>query len=734
MERELDYWKIRLHRVKTLDLPTDRPRPPFQTFHGARKNLILPQALNEALRTLSRREGVTLFMTVLAVFQLLLHRYSGQDDIAVGSPIANRNRVEIEGLIGFLVNTLVLRTDLGGNPTFRELLGRVRETALGAYAHQDIPFEKLVMELNPERNTSHTPLFQVMLVLQNAPGDAPEFHGLTAEPMDIDTGTAKFDLSLSLTEIAGGIRGIWEYNTDLFNETTIDRMIGHFQILLEGVVADPDRRLSEFPLLTESECNQLLVEWNNTALEFSDNRSVYKAFEEYAQQIPQQVAVISGNAMLTYGELNRKANRLAHHLRLLGVGPDKIVVICVERSTEMITAMLAVLKAGGAYLPLDPAQPAERLALVIDDARPVVIITQSGMLPRMTSSFTLPIFCVDGPWPEMPDTDPGTMTESCHLAYVIYTSGSTGVPKGVMIEHRSLANLVGWHKRVYGLEPGDRSTQLADPAFDASTWEIWPPLVAGATLFIVDDELLLSSRKLIDWLEQERIRVCFMPTPLVEEALKVIWPEKMALNFLLTGGDQLKLRPNHRHPFRLFNHYGPTEATVLATCGLVVPGDGCDSFPPIGRPISNVSVYILDSHLNLLPVGVPGELCIGGLGVGRGYLNRSELTEEKFVRNPFTGYQQDRLYRTGDLCRWRADGGIEFLGRIDRQVKIRGFRIEPGEIEVVLGQHPGVREAAVLVREDMPGDKHLIAYIMPKAGLSPATGELRRVLVTKFPD
>ena len=743
-QEQLAYWKEQLNGYdQVVDLPFDRPRPAVQSFAGRTHRVELPSDLCEAVRSFARKNGVSLYIAMLSVFFTLLHRYTEKTDICIGTGIANRRLPETERLLGMIINTLPFRADLSGNPSFLQLIERVREVCLGGYEHQDIPFDRIVEALQPERSLSYSPFYQTMFSFHDAHQTELAFTGLETTILGGLSRSAKCDLSVIVIpeaeqnlvrSVGKGIILLWEYNTDLFDLDTVQRMTGHFHTLLAAAIDDPFRPLSELTLLTEAERQRTVVRWNDTAFKFPNLLNVQEAFEKHARRFPGQEAVVSGNDKLTYGELNRKANRLAHHLRQLGVGPDKIVAICVDRSPEMIAAMLAVLKAGGAYLPLDTAHPPERLAMVLNDARPVALITQSSLASRLTASDSRRLFCVDGPWPDMPETDPEAVATGHHLAYVMYTSGSTGVPKGVMIEHRSLANLAWWHNGVYALEPQDRTSQLANPAFDASAWEVWPTLAAGATLCMVGDDLRLSPRDLIGWLDRERIKVCFMPTPLAEEALKETWPEQTTLKYLLTGGDRLKRRPAARHPFCLVNHYGPTEAAVLATQHIVAPGDDRDALPPIGRPIANARVYILDHHLKPAPIGVGGELYIGGAGVARGYLNRPELTSERFLCDPFDSEPGGRLYRTGDLARYLPDGDIEFLGRTDHQVKINGIRIEPGEIEGVLARHPQIRETAVIVREEPPGEKRLVAYLVSDAETPPTVSELRRFLAQKVPD
>lgn len=753
LETQLAYWKQQLADLPVLQLPTDRPRPVVQTFRGAVEFLMLPKSLTEALKALSQGSGVSLFMTLLAAFKTLLYRYTGQDDIVVGSGIANRHRGGIDSLIGFFVNILVLRTDLSANPSFRELLDRVRKITLDAYDHQDLPFEKLVEELQPERELARMPLFQVVFVLQNAPMRSLELPGLTLSPLAIHTKTARFDIEVELVERPEGLYGSFEYNTDLFDAATIARMLGHFQTLLEGIVADPEQRLADLPLLTEAERQQLLVEWNDTQMDYPQNKCIHQLFEAQVEQTPDAVAVVFASQQLTYQELNARANQLAYYLHSLGVGVESLVGLCLEHSLEMVVGILGVLKVGGAYLPLEPRLPQERLAFMLQDAQVSVLLTQKHLVEQLPKS-QAQVVCLDADWETITinsDRNPLSPVKPDNLAYVIYTSGSTGQPKGVEIQHSGLVNLVTWHQRAYSVTSADRATQLAGPAFDASVWELWPYLTAGASIHVPTRELCLSPLKLLEWLATEAITICFMPTPLFTTVVEQ-WPTGLALRFLLIGGDKLQRSPRKAFTFSLVNHYGPTENTVVTTCATVA--SATDTPPPIGRAIANTQVYLLDANLQPVPIGVPGELYISGVGLARGYLNRPELTAEKFIPNPLnnskfktlTGASPipemnsgdrrvqnskfNRLYKTGDLARYLPNGNIEFLGRIDQQVKIRGFRIELGEIEAVLSQHPTVQETVVLAREYAPSDNRLVAYVVPNEGEIPTVMSAREVAVS----
>ena len=732
LETQLAYWRQQLNGISMLNLPADRPRPAIQSYRGKRQFLQLSKQLSEALETLSQREGVTLFMTMLAAFQTLLYHYAQQEDIVVGSPIANRNRSEIEALIGFFVNSLVLRTDLSGNPTFRELLNRVKEVALGAYAHQDLPFEKLVEELHPDRALNQNPLFQVAFALQNAPGNRLELPELTLSPQQLDVGTARFDLEFHLWErspnssgsnqspsnklwvdSSEGISGMVIYSADLFDEATITRMLCHFQTLLESIVANPEQRIANLQYLSAKERDHLLVECNNTQADYPQELCVHQLFEMQADRTPDAVALVFGDERVTYRELNLRSNQLARYLQKIGVGVEVLVGLCCGRSLDLIVGMLGILKAGGAYLILDPSYPAERSSFMLKDAQLSVVLTQQQWVEKLPSP-NLQIVCLDTDWEmisqEIADNPTSAVTAE-NRVYAIYTSGSTGKPKGVEIEHGSLLNLVFWHQREFGVSAGDRATQIAAIGFDACGWEIWPYLAAGASIYFPEDDMRRDPEKLQNWLISKAITISFLPTPLAEKVLLLDWPQTTALRILLTGGEKLPQHPLKSHPFKLVNNYGPTENTVVTTSGYIPVTEQTDIAPTIGRPIANTQIYILDKYLQPVAIGVVGELYIGGNGLARGYLNRPDLTAERFISNPFKPNSAERIYKTGDLVRYRTDCNLEFLGRIDEQVKIRGFRIELGEIETVLTQHPAVQQTVAIASEDGQGDKRLVAYI-----------------------
>ncbi|WP_460203568.1 amino acid adenylation domain-containing protein [Scytonema sp. NUACC21] len=749
LQAQLEYWKQQLAGAPpVLELPTDRPRPPVQTFRGASQSLALPEPLSQGLKALSQRYGVTLFMTLLAAFQTLLYRYTGQSDICVGSPIANRNRSETESLIGFFVNTLVLRTQVSGNASFSELLARVREVALNAYAHQDLPFEQLVEALQPERNLSHQPLFQVMFVLQNAPMPTLELPGLSLNPLSMDSTIAKFDLTLSMEDTDRGLVGWLEYNSDLFDASTINRMLAHFQTLLEGIVAHPEHRLANLPLLTPQNQHQLLVEWNDNRTDYPKQQCIHQLFEAEVERSPDKVAVVFEDQQLTYSELNRRANQLAYYLRSLGVGPEALVGICLERSLLMVVGLLGILKAGGAYVPLDPTLPIERLAFMLGDAQVPVLLTQQHLVAKLPIGKT-EVVCLDAGW-EANAYDSTTHythqneenltndVQPNNLAYAMYTSGSTGIPKGIAVPHRGVVRLVK-QTNYAELTAEEVFLQFAPISFDASTFEIWGCLLNGARL-VVFPARMPSLEELGRILQQYQVTTLWLTAGLFNQMVEGYIEGLEQVRQLLAGGDVLSV--SHVQTVlqkikgcRLINGYGPTEGTTF-TCGYpITTADRVGISVPIGRPLSNTQVYILDSHLQPLPIGVPGELYIGGDGLARGYLNQPGLTAKKFIPNPFSSDPGACLYKTGDLARYNSDSNIEFLGRLDHQVKLRGFRIDLPEIEVTLSHHPAVHEVVVTAREDAPGNKRLVAYVVPKQDREePTIAEMRRFLVEKLPD
>ncbi|BAZ50358.1 amino acid adenylation [Nostoc sp. NIES-4103] len=731
LKSQLAYWQQQLAQIPLLQLPTDNARPPIQSFRGASEPFFLPANLTEALKTLSNREGVTLFMTLLAAFKTLLCRYSGQNDVVVGSPIANRDRTELEGLIGFFVNTLVLRTDLSGNPTFRELLHRVREVTLDAYAHQDLPFEYLVEKLQPERNLSHNPIFQIMFALGNNPMVDFKLPGLNASFLDIERQAATFDLSVSLQVDAEELRGNFEYNTNIFSADTIRQMVEHFQILLAGVVDNPDQHLANLPLLSATEKHQLLVEWNNTEVEYPLNQCIHDLFEAQVERTPNNIAVAYQDQEITYHELNTRANQLARYLQKLGVGTEVLVGIYVERAIEMVIGLLGILKAGGAYVPLDPIYPQERLALILEDAQVSVLLTQEKLaatLPENTSNLVF----LDTDWQAIAAENQCNLTSQTttqNLAYVIFTSGSTGRPKGVEIFHSAVVNFLYSTRETLELGEQDILLSVTTLAFDIAVLEIFLPLTVGARVVVVSREVAINGVELSAWLNKSQATIMQATPTTWQLLLEAGWQGNSQLK-ILCGGEALTRHLANQLCQRcasVWNLYGPTETTIWSTAWEVKTDN---EIVPIGRPLANTIMYILDQHGQLVPMGVAGESYIGGAGLARGYLNQPELTAQKFIPNHFNNSKFNGLYKTGDLVRYLPNGNIEYLGRIDAQVKLRGFRIELGEIEAVLNQYPGVKQAIVLL-----GDNQLlVAYIISSNQQNLTNNELRNFLKLKLPD
>lgn len=725
LRAQIAYWTTQLSSLPHLELPTDRQRPAVPSFEGGRTYFSLPPAMARRLRALGRQESTTLFMSLLAAFQVLLHRDSGQDDIVVGTPIAGRTRAEFEPLIGFFVNTLVIRTSLAGRPSFRTLLRRVRDHALDAFAHQDLPFERLVEELHPHRDLSRNPLCQVVFALQNAPTSTLELDGLEVSYPSVSNDTTRFDLVLDVWEASGDdqLQARLEYSRDLFDGPTIEAFGRRFVTLLESIVAEPDRPIHELDVLTPAERHTLLVEWNDTAVPLSTSAAVHDDVAAHAVAGPHRLAVHDHRGSLTYGALLGRARHLAATLRGLGAGRDSLVAVCLEPSREWVVAVQAVLQSGAAYVALDPSHPRDRLRRMLADAAPVAVVTLEAD-PRVPADGAVPVvdiglFMHDDPAQPAHGPSSEHPADLSALAYVIYTSGSTGEPNGVTLPHRGLRNLVSWHQRTYRVTPEDRASQVAGPGFDASVWELWPYLSAGASLHIAPPDVRLDPPALLRWLADERITLAFLPTPLAEAVLACPLPDALALRVLLTGGDRLRRAPGRHLPFTLVNHYGPTEYTVVTTACVVEPnveGTVAAGGPPIGRPIDNTRVYVVDAERQLVPARVPGELAIAGAGLADGYLQRPALTAERFVSDPFTsadGIASDaRMYMTGDRVRWRHDGQLEFMGRTDAQVSVRGFRVEVAEIEAVLAAQPSVQSAVVLARTDAQGDVRLIAYVL----------------------
>jgi len=756
LRTQLSYWQQQLNDLASLNLPSDRPRRSQPSHQGAIQRLELPEELSVELERLSQQSGTTLFMTLLAAFQTLLYRYTGQADIAVGSPIANRNRSELEALIGFFTNSLVLRTDLSGNPSFRELLARVRETTLAAYAYQDLPFEKLVEELHPDRDPSRHPLFQVVFALQNAPMEHLTLPGLTLSSLDLEVTTTRFDLELYLWESgenfrslwgsgwqqSTGLRGVLVYSTDLFDRGSMVRLLTHFQTLLTAAVAAPDTRLGDLPVLSAAEEAQLLQEWNQTQRPYPREQCIQQRFEAQVDQQPEAIAVRFGDQSFTYEALNRGSNQLAHYLRRRGVGPESLVGVCLDPSVMMVAGLLGILKAGGAYLPLDPACPPDRLRWMLADAGVSLLLTQQPWVDPL-GALPMPVICLERDWPaiaEESEENPAPRTTAANLAYVIYTSGSTGTPKGVAVPHRAVARLV-CNSNYVQLQPTDSVAQAANLAFDAATFEIWGALLNGAQLVGIPRELLLAPPAFAAQLRQQGITVLFLTTALFNQLVREVPAAFGCLRYLLFGGEAVDPTTvarvqQHGGPQHLLHVYGPTENTTFTTW---YPVESQAEAIPIGRAIANTQLYLLDAALQPVPIGVTGEIYIGGEGLARGYLNRPELTAERFIPHPFSPEPGARLYKTGDLACYQADGNLEFLGRLDDQVKLRGFRIELGEIEAALNQHPGVQTVRVILREDglastAAENRRLVAYLVPQANRRLSAQELRSFLKTKLPD
>jgi amino acid adenylation domain-containing protein/non-ribosomal peptide synthase protein (TIGR01720 family) len=731
---QLSYWKQQLADVPTtLSLPTDRQRPPVQSFRGATSFFKLSSHLTDMLRSLSKQQGVTLFMTLLAAFQAQLYRYTNQEDICVGSPIANRNHADIEGLIGCFVNTLVLRTDLSGNPSFLELLNRVREVCMGAYDHADLPFEQLVGELQQERNLSHTPLFQVMFSLQEDTKKDLVLPGLTLKWLQNYSQTAKFDLVLHVVDSNSELWGWWEYNTDLFDAVTIERMVGHFTNLLEGVASQPEKRLSDLPLLTEPERQTLLVNWNNTATDYPHQQCIHELFEAQVEKTPDAIAVVFESEQLTYRELNTRANQLAHYLQKLGVKPEVLVGICVERSLLMVIGLLAILKAGGAYIPLDPSYPIERIAFILEETQAPVLLTQASLL-ETTPQHQAQVVCLDTDWSLIAQQSQDNVFSELttdNLAYVIYTSGSTGKPKGVMIKHASTVAMLDWANKTF--TPEARAGVLASTSicFDLSVFEVFVPLCCGGKVILIENALYLATLP-----AAENVTLINTVPSIISQLIRNNSIPRTVQTVNIAGEplqNQLVQQLYQQNNIQqVFNLYGPSEDTTYSTSCWIQKG--ASNTPPIGRPIHNTQAYLLDQNLQPVPVGVPGMLYIGGAGLARGYFNQAELTADKFIPNPYAHLPGERLYKTGDLARYLPNGEIEYIGRIDNQVKIRGFRIELGEIETQIGQHPGVQEAVVAVYSSEADSQRIVAYVVPQEEQTLAIPELRSFLESKLPN
>jgi amino acid adenylation domain-containing protein/non-ribosomal peptide synthase protein (TIGR01720 family) len=732
LAEQLAYWRATLEGLKPLELPADRPRPPEQTFSGARVSFRVGRAVTARLEELAKRESATLFMALAAAFQLLLARHSGQDDVAIGTPVENRGRVEAEGLIGLFLNTLVLRTDLSGAPTFRELLGRARDAALGAFAHRDLPFERLVDALAPERDMSRTPLFQVMFILQPGGEAGAALQGLRLSRVSSDDVTAKFDLTLAMGEAEGGLVGAFELNTDLFDVATIERLRDSFLSILETIAADPEKRTTDVDVIGEAGRRALLVDWNATAERYRD-APVDALFVEQVARRPDAIAVSSGDERVTYAELDRRASRLARHLAARGVGPGDRVGLCVGRSVRMVVALLAIQRVGAAYVPLDPDYPADRLVYILGDARARLLVTE-GRLGELFPAFEGALVSLDRDAAAIEaesDAPLASRAAPSGLAYAIYTSGSTGQPKGVLIGHRALTNFVLSMVKAPGVSEADVLVAVTSLSFDIAGLELYCPLAVGARVDVVSREVAADGERLAARLDEVGATL-FQATPATYRVLLEAGFRGKADLTMLCGGEALPraladaLLDKGR---ALWNMFGPTETTIWSAIHRVEAGAGP---VPIGRPIANTQLYVLDARRSLVPVGASGELYIGGDGLADGYLGRPELTAERFVPSPFAPGKL--LYRTGDLARWLPSGEVELLGRLDHQIKIRGFRVELGEIEAALAKHPSVKQVVVVAREDAPGQKRLVAYVVPGEGEPLTTQAARAFLKASLPD
>lgn len=739
LERQLTYWKARLAGAAVLELPVDHPRPAISSLRGHVLTAALPSCLSDSLKALAQRTNVTLFMLLLAAFQTLLLRCTNEDDIGVGTPLANRNRKELEGLIGFFVNTVVLRTDLSGNPPFDELLARVRAAALDAYAHQDVPFEMLVDQLQPQRDLSHNPLFQVSFALQTKRMASATFAGLTLTPMEVDRQSAPFDLALSAADTQEALLVSLEYNTDLFEATTIQRMLDHYRALLDGIAEDPEQRLMDLPLLAEGERHQLLFEWNDTRSDDDGDLCVHELFEAQVRRTPDSVAVMSGDEQLTYRTLNQRANQLAHYLRTIGVGTDAPVALCVDRSPELVIGLFGILKAGAGVVPIEPAYPSHRQAFMLTDCGAPVLVTRRSLLARLPECAAKTV-CLDVDWrviAEHSPREPIRQAGGADVAYLIYTSGTTDRAKAVVVEHRNLASVLRASQAQFGFTAGDVMPCMASLSFDIAFFELFNPLIVGGTTILLAHEPALDLDRLLELFD--RVTVIHAVPGLMRQIVDALKPVGSPPahthghpRMIFVGGDlvspallQQLAQIFPRSTIRVL--YGPTEATII--CASHSHSSGRDHGKHlIGRPLNNAIVRLYDRRRNPAAIGMPAEIYIGGAGVSRGYLNRPDLTSEKYV-----AIDGQRFYRTGDCARYLPDGTIEFIGRLYDQVKIRGYRVELGEVEAVLGRHAAVREAVVVADEDATRERRLIAYLVPSRECAIAVDEIRRFLRDRVP-
>jgi amino acid adenylation domain-containing protein len=745
VQAQLSYWKKKLAGSPPIsELPTDHPRSRVQTFHGGLRRVPLSAELSRSLHVFSNQEDASLFVIMMSAFFALAYQYTRQPEFCVGTSLANRQRPETEGVLGMLVNNVVLRSQMPANAGIRDLLSQVRSLTFEAYENQDVPFQEVVKSLNVNRDLSVNPLFQTTFNFHNSPVFVPEIPELKLKLQEaLGNGAAKFDLGIIVIPAStqrlrlnpewdkDAVTMLWEYNSDLFEDSTVQRIITHYQQILQSMMADPEQKVAEICLLTEEERRQVLVDWNQTGKEVSFGECIHELFSRQARQAPAAFAVAYKSQTLTYMELNRKANQLARYLRRRGVGPEVRVGLCMDRRPEMVVSMLGILKAGGCYVPLDASYPATRLEYMVQDAQLKLLLGEQRIRSKPEGTESKWISVDDQLWDEIAkesdqDFESGVSPEN--LAYVIYTSGSTGRPKGVGVPHRGLANLVAWHQEAYRVTAADRATQVASGAFDASVWELWPYLLSGSCVDLPEAEILESPAMLLEWLAIQEISICFLPTPLAEVLTSTPLPAGLKLRDLLTGGDRLHPDKWSDFPFRVTNHYGPTENTVVTTCARAKSGN----LPPIGKPITNTRVYVLDENFQPVAIGVAGELHIGGRSLARGYVKRPDLTAERFVPDPFSGLSGERLYRTGDVVRYLANGDLEFIGRKDQQIKLRGYRIELGEIEATLLDHPHVQHAIAALREESNGERRLVAYFVADRQ-AVDSDELRAYLQQKLP-
>ena len=754
VEDQLSYWEDQLSDCPPLiDLHTDFPRPYTQTYNGAYKQFRISGQTTTALKSISKGEG-SLFMVLLSALKVLLYRHTRQEDINIGTYIANRNHKELENLIGFFVNTLVLRTDLSGDPPFNEIYNRVRKTAIDAYAHQDLPFEILLDTLKVERTMSHSPLFQVMFVFQNITSHHLDLPGIQVSSVDLTSNRAEFDLTLWMWEQNGSLLGSLNYNTDLFKATTIDRIVRQFCLLIENIVKDSQQPISRIPLITNEDEERIGKEWScyptvDTPVLETTDRCIHHMFEFCAKKDPYTIALICNDIPITYGDLNEKSNQLAHYLRQVGIRTESRVGICIERSSKMIIGILGILKSGGAYLPMDPQYPKDRLAYMLKDSDVDVVLTEEKFAKHFTDTGS-EIVCLDTVSQNIALQSRDNLSLGVapnHLAYIIYTSGSTGKPKGVMVEHRSLVNFAASAKHEYQLKKGDQVLQFASITFDASAEEIYPTLASSATLVLRNEDMISSMPTFVETISDWKISVLDLPTAFFHEFVIGMAQDGLnlpdSLRLIIIGGERaqsefIKLWQAHGKPsVRLLNTYGPTETTVVATsCDLTnLLSDGFDGVEiPIGKPLGNASVFILDSNRQLVPIGMPGELYIGGIGLARGYMNLPEMTAAAFIDHRFPDGTEARLYKTGDLVRFLDDGNLEYLGRIDSQIKIRGYRIETDEIESVVKNFPGIQNAVVSTYTDSSGHIGICAYFTAADGSVHLENGLRDFLKIRLPD